>query len=123
MLNCIAVFLGGGLGSICRYGFGEFFSSEKFPVGTLLANVLACFLLGYLSGFLLKNDLSDEWKLFLGTGFCGGFSTFSTFGKETLLLGQDGQQWIALFYLILSLVLGILAVYFGLIWGNSKSNF
>lgn len=122
MFNVLAVFVGGGLGSLCRYGFGLLIpnSDTGFPMATLMANICACFALGYLSSYLLRNNLSEHWKLLLGTGFCGGFSTFSTFSKETLELSQGGLTTWAVFYLILSVILGILAVFLGMYLANTN---
>lgn len=118
MLNYLAVFVGGGLGSICRYALGQYLPSASFPWATLAANLAACFILGYLTGYLLKNSLDEHFKVLIGAGFCGGFSTFSTFSSETLKLGQNGLAWTALGYVGLSLVLGVLAVGVGVFWAG-----
>ncbi len=98
MVNFFLVFLGGGLGSICRYGIGLALhtQSHKFPWSTLVANGLACLVLGAVLGLHLQGNLSDQRKLLLATGFCGGFSTFSTFTAETWHHFQNGQYGVAL---------------------------
>lgn len=118
MLNYLAVFIGGGLGSLCRYVLGQYFPSSPFPWATLLANTLACLILGIFTGYLLKNNLDNHFKVLVGAGFCGGFSTFSTFSNETLKLGQSGASAMALGYVLISIILGIVAVAVGMFLGN-----
>jgi len=106
-MKFLYVFLGGGLGSISRYAISRLFSNYniQFPVGTFIANVISCFVLGYFLGLQLKSGISDNMKLLLMVGFCGGFSTFSTFGSETLSLFQTGNYQTAIGYILLSLIL------------------
>lgn len=115
MHNWIYVFIGGGMGSLFRYRISNYFSSlnTSFPAGTFVANFLACFLLGLLLGFQLKETMQDHHALLLITGFCGGFSTFSTFSNDSLRLIQNQQIGLALFYIGLSIIIGLLAVYLG----------
>ncbi|MCP4439670.1 MAG: fluoride efflux transporter CrcB [Aureispira sp.] len=118
MLNFALVFLGGGLGSLCRYAVGLWLPSsspQAFPWATLLANILACIVLGILVGWMAKHPISNPYKLLIGTGFCGGFSTFSTFSKETLALFQEQASNTAILYLSASLLLGIAAIYIGVL--------
>ena len=93
MTHFLLVFLGGGLGSICRFGLGLTIQPllPKFPWATMMANGLACFLLGVLLGMNMTGNLSEEKRLLIATGFCGGFSTFSTFTAETWQCFQNGQ--------------------------------
>ena len=84
MTAWIFVFFGGGLGSICRYYLARHFNYTGqeyiiFPYGTLIANILSCFILGFLIQKQISNHLTENLRLLLATGFCGGFSTFSTF--------------------------------------------
>ncbi len=116
MINYLLVFLGGGLGSICRYGIAQFLNNQSytFPYATFLANVLSCILLGFLVGLTMKEGISGNQKLLMMTGFCGGFSTFSTFTNETFQLFQNGQIGTALLYVGASLMLCLLCIFIGL---------
>ena len=113
MLNIFFVFLGGAIGSLIR-----FVLSSKFPLpfGTLLVNILGCFILGILSVFVLKRAKYIPKKLRLGltSGFCGGVTTFSTFSYEVFIYIQKTLYIEALLYVCVSLILGILFVYFGI---------
>ena len=105
------VFVGGGLGSISRFGVGKLslkFYNGEFPLGTLAANLIACIVLG-LTIYLTKDKITQhEWiKYLILIGFCGGFSTFSTFSVETLKLMQDQFYSLAILNIVISLILGI----------------
>jgi fluoride exporter len=115
-MNFLLVFLGGGLGSLIRYGISLTISNLeiKFPLATLISNVVACFIIGALTASVTKGNLTDAQRLLLATGFCGGFSTFSTFSNETLQLAQNGQLMTAFGNIILSLVLCLAATFVAL---------
>lgn len=94
-----------------------------FPLGTFLVNVLGCLLIGFFSGLPATGTLADEWispsaRLFLTMGFCGGFTTFSTFMNESVMLVRDAQIVSVALYISGSLVLGFLAVLAG--YGMAK---
>ena len=112
LLVCIGSFFGGG----ARYLVGKAVQSwilAAFPWGTMAVNVIGCFLIGLLSGLSLGGHISPATKLVLVTGFCGGFTTFSTFMNENLLLGRDVAMLSAVLYTLLSLALGMIAVMIG----------
>ncbi len=105
----LLVFLGGGLGSALRYGV----SLLPWARPTLLANLAGCLLIGLFHGLSARLGWSAETRLFLTTGLCGGFTTFSTFGHETLGMLRAGRPAQAAFYVAASVLLGLAAVYAG----------
>ena len=115
-MNILLVFVGGGLGSLVRYGISLTISrlDIHFPLATLVSNVVACFIIGAITAAVTKGNLTDAHRLLLATGFCGGFSTFSTFSNETLQLAQNGQLLTAFGNIILSLVLCLAATFVAL---------
>jgi CrcB protein len=108
---------GGFLGSVCRYYSQQFIArfSTSFPYGTLAVNIAGCFLVGLVFGFAAKgNVLSPEWRMFLATGFCGGFTTFSTFSYESTQLINNGEYFYLALYIGASVIVGILATLGGI---------
>ncbi len=118
MKQLLLVGLGGFFGSIARYGLtlaGARWLSVAFPAGTFAANVLGCFFIGVLMGLAIKASwMNKELYLLLATGFCGGFTTFSTFSAENVQLLGEGNYATAITYLAGSLLAGLLAVAVGL---------
>ena len=111
--------IGGAIGSVLRYlttVFVSRFWSNQFPLATFIANIIGCFLIGLFIGILAKNQLEDSsLKWFLVTGFCGGYTTFSAFGMENFNLFQNNNSLLAFGYVALSILLGLFAVWFGLL--------
>ncbi|MEZ4773527.1 MAG: fluoride efflux transporter CrcB [Bacteroidia bacterium] len=115
MSEWIAVFIGGGIGSISRYGISRWLGTTEggFPVGTLTANILSCIVLGLAWGYFSRyTEVSSSVKLLLMVGFCGGFSTFSTFSLETMKMFQLGQYMMAAGYICLSILMCVLILVF-----------
>ena len=114
----LLVALGGAIGSVARYKFGGWVLHQtaawKFPLGTFLINVLGCLVIGVLAGLAVKEDyFSPEARVFLFTGICGGYTTFSAFGLETFNLLRRDEFMVAGSYVALSLVLGLFALWIG----------
>jgi CrcB protein len=110
---------GGFLGSICRFLASRFLQnniSSSFPFGTFFVNISGCLLIGLIYGFSERSALlTPGWKMFLAVGFCGGFTTFSTFANENLALLRDGAFFHFFIYTGLSVFLGIAATFFGVL--------
>tara|TARA_R110001606_G_scaffold347983_1_gene497441 strand:- start:4 stop:369 length:366 start_codon:yes stop_codon:yes gene_type:complete len=117
MKQVLLVFLGGGFGSVLRYIIGKYLNSAEngIPYGTFASNILGSLLIGIILGFAAKNDtLSQNQTLLLATGFCGGFTTFSTFAYENHVFLKSGDFTSFAIYTIASFVIGFLAVFFGM---------
>lgn len=112
----IFVFFGGGLGSVARWSIARWLIPKEgdFPLGTFMANIIACLVLGLLMGYHIKQPLAHQHRLLLMIGFCGGFSTFSTFSAEILNLLKSSNHLLAFAYVGSSLIAGLVAVYIGL---------
>jgi CrcB protein len=111
--------IGGFIGSVLRYlgqlAAGKMFP-PSFPMGTFLVNIFGCFLIGIVFAMSEKgNLLTAEMRLFLAVGFCGGFTTFSTFAADNLMLMKDNSIGLMLLNIAGSVVLGIFAVYLGIV--------
>ena len=122
MKALLAVFIGGGTGSIARYVLGKFLnnSATGIPYGTYAANILGSLLIGIILGWALKNNtLNSPFTLLVATGFCGGFTTFSTFTYENHLLLKSGDLMTFAIYTIASFLVGILAVFGGMEIGKA----
>lgn len=116
MREVLFVFIGGGAGSVLRYGLSLLTGrniSTAFPVSTLTANILGCMLIGLFYAFCERWNLSSEIRMLLTVGLCGGFTTFSTFSNEALSLLKSGLYVWFFGYILLSVVLGILAAFAG----------
>ena len=115
MKTIFYVFIGGGLGSVLRFLISNYtqklWNIKDFPIGTFTVNVLGCFLIGIATAYFLKVD--NYLKFLIIAGFCGGFTTFSTFSIENFSLWQEGNYGILALYIVLSFVLGLLATYAG----------
>lgn len=112
-------FIGSGsfIGGIARYLTSRAVQNSiasSFPYGTLVVNLLGCLLIGLIFGISERTNLiNDEWRIFLTIGFCGGFTTFSTFANENMILLRDGNFYYFSLYTGLSVFLGLIAVFFG----------
>jgi len=116
MLNILSIFIGGGLGSLSRYGISILLRaySLDFPLATLLVNIVGSFILGFtIALFWNKAHLHNTVKLAVTVGFCGGLTTFSTFSWETFDLIKNGEFTLAVIYALISVLTCILAISLG----------
>ncbi len=117
MLKWLMIALGGAVGSLLRYSFQGWVQrlvGGTFPVGTLVVNVTACFILGFLGGIFAGPQLiREEYRIGLTVGVLGGYSTFSTFGLESFNLANDSEYGLAMLNMVVSCVAGFIAVWIG----------
>ena len=117
MKNLLFVFIGGGFGSVLRFLLGKWLNNTEngIPFGTFVANILGSLLIGIILGYAAKSDtLNQNQTLLLATGFCGGFTTFSTFAYENHIFLKTGDFTSFALYTITSFVVGFLAVFAGM---------
>lgn len=117
MKQVLLVFVGGGIGSVARYLLGKLLNSpsDGIPYGTFVANILGSLIIGIILGLAARNEtLTQSQTLLLATGFCGGFTTFSTFAYENHLFLKSGDFTSFAFYTVASFVLAFLAVFGGI---------
>ncbi|MEO7041716.1 MAG: fluoride efflux transporter CrcB [Gemmatimonadaceae bacterium] len=127
MLIWLYVAVGSALGGVSRYVVGAAIQQRvgfAFPMGTLLINIVGSFLIGFILRLALGGtQMSPETRIFLTTGFCGGFTTFSTFSYETAALIEVGQYRRAATYVILSVVVSVIATFAGFALAQSALTF
>jgi len=119
MLNILAIFIGGGLGSLSRYGIAILLKaySMDFPLATISVNIVGSLILGFVAALfwtkMPSSALHDTVKLAITVGFCGGLTTFSTFSWETFDLIKNGEFLLAFLYALVSVLVCVLAVSLG----------
>ncbi|WP_339700203.1 fluoride efflux transporter CrcB [uncultured Marixanthomonas sp.] len=117
MKQLLLVFIGGGLGSSLRYWISKYLNSVEtgIPYGTFAANIIGSFIIGIVLGLALKNNsVSQNTVLLVATGFCGGFTTFSTFAYENHIFLKSGDFLSFALYTLGSFVIGFAAVFLGM---------
>ena len=123
LMASLHVALGGAIGALLRYPTGRWLTwwlgpntVTAFPWATLTVNVLGSLAMGLLAGFLARHgQAGEQWRLFLGVGLLGGFTTFSAFSLELMILIERGQAAQGLIYAVVSVLAGLTALYFGMI--------
>ena len=131
MLRLIILAVGGALGTLARYGLNGLVSEHQgrqfglpavFPLGTMIVNISGCYAIGVIAAVsgpaLGRVWIKSEWRDFLMIGFCGGYTTFSSFGLQTLNLARDREWFYVAANVLGSNILGLLAVYLGWISGR-----
>jgi CrcB protein len=119
--NLLLIASGGALGSVARFGISKFIGKiidGAFPWGTLTANFIGLFIIGFLFEFFERSILSQSMRYLITVGFLGGLTTFSTYGLETLLLMKNGQIKLSILNLLLSNIGGLICVGVGMLFSR-----
>jgi len=132
LFRLLLLIAGGALGTLARYGLNGVISEHQskhfplaavFPLGTMVVNITGCFVIGVIAALsgpaTGRAWLKPEWRDFLMIGFCGGYTTFSSYGLQTLNLARDGEWLSVTINVVGSNVLGLVAVYLGLVCGRA----
>lgn len=114
ILNFLLVGLGGGIGAMLRYAISSVPYKGNFPIQTLVINIMGAIAIGFIAGLAAEKKLSDKTTLFLKTGVCGGYTTFSTFSLEAYQLIHNGNTFLGVLYVALSVVGCIFGVWVGM---------
>lgn len=119
----LLVLLGGAVGALLRYwvGFGvTAYLGKHFPFGTLLVNISGSFIMGFLTIYIIEHlSNPDFWRALLLTGFLGGYTTFSSFSIESVMLGENGHLSLMLMNIVSSVIFCLLAAWLGVICARS----
>ena len=113
MNQLLLVGLGGAVGSMLRFVIQRQFNHSTFPYGTIAVNIIGCFAIGLIWSLFTKSSISDTARLLLITGFCGGFTTFSSFTQEGMQMLQHGKWGLFFIYTLASVAAGLLATFAG----------
>lgn len=122
IFKILLVGIGGSLGSMLRYVSAKTIDARlnsSFPYGTLTVNLIGSFIIGLLFALVAKRTNSENWNVFFGAGFCGGFTTFSAFALENMTLLNQKMLATSMLYIISTLALGLLAVFIGMALGKN----
>lgn len=124
LINYLAIAIGGAIGACLRFALSEWMLhlfGRAFPFGTLLVNILGSFVIGLLYGLLITEQIApNPWRIFVGIGVLGAFTTFSTFSMDTVLLLQQGDWLKAVVNVVLNVVLCLTLAWLGLKLGSMK---
>ena len=114
MWECLVVGLGGFIGASMRYLMGLIdLKNDLMPINTMVINIIGAFVIGMIAALASKYNLPSRWILFIKTGLCGGFTTFSTFSLESMNLINEGKLAAAGLYIVLTVMLCLMFVWLG----------
>ncbi len=120
-MHFFVVGLGGAFGAVARYSISLIPYKGDFPLLTLVTNLIGALVIGFVTGIATKREWSENTVLFLKTGVCGGFTTFSTFSLESYTLFQTHRPALAIMYMLLSVILCLAGIFIGVFIANKSS--